>query len=530
MSWLSSLESAASSVAKAAVDSAKDIEHGGQKALSDVWSGAVDGAKAAARGEIDAAKVVASGTAKAASDLTTGIAQGNPLGGLEKAGEDVEHAAAGGYADIWNAQMNSASKLLGGINQGIHDMGAAAQDAYVAGVGDVANAVGKIAGGSAANIFRTAAMAAEQPIKVVAQFQWGVVEGVIEGLGGAVKGLGSLAADGYEFATDNRYRNSVIRAVESGATYVAEHPLDAASKVGSAIEHFAVGVYQGGVEAAKKGDLAEYIGKDVGQVGFAVATTVIAPEADVGEGAALAAEGAEVVGDGSKAAEMLDVSRGADAIDLSEGASSVTEGTADVRPADVRAPAKETADPSASVKTDEAARVDLRKQLEIKNAKALERGEPEPYTDVDAAVEERLDGWKKVNEQGFPNGFKDKAAFDSFKEKIVGELEKYGAPTDDIGVHGSAVSNLNPNDIDVGVRVDEAQFDALVRKALEIKPGSQARIDGLAGKGILPSYFQGPVDGVTFPTAIYGAAGDIKIQVSFILKGGSFDVGPYLKF
>lgn len=527
MSWLSSLESAASSVAKAAVDSAKGIEHGGQKALSDVWSAAVDSAEAAARGEIDAAKVVTSGTAKAASDLTTGIAQGNPLGGLEKAGEDVEHAAAGGYADIWNAQMNSASKLLGGINHGVHDMGAAAQDAYVAGVGDVANAVGKIAGGSAANIFRAAAIAAERPIKVMAQFQWGIVEGVVEGLGGAVKGLGSLAADGYEFATDNRYRNSVIRAVESGGTYVAEHPLDAASKVGSTIEHLAVGVYQGGVKAAKKGDLAEYIGKGVGQVGFAVATTVVAPEADVGEGAALAAE---VAGDGSKAVEMLDVSRGADAVDLSEGAPSVTEGTAEMRPADVRAPAKETIDPSASVKTDEAVRVDLRKQLEIKNAKALERGKPEPYTDVDAAVEERLDGWKKVNEQGFPNGFKDKAAFDSFKEKIVGELEKYGAPTDDIGVHGSAVSSLNPNDIDVGVRVDEARFDALVRKALEIKPGSQARIDGLAEKGILPSYFQGTVDGVTFPTAIYGAAGDMKIQVSFILKGGSFDVGPYLKF
>jgi hypothetical protein len=34
----------------------------------------------------------------------------------------------------------------------------------------------------------------------------------------------------------------------------------------------------------------------------------------------------------------------------------------------------------------------------------------------------------------------------------------------------------------------------------------------------------------TETSPVYGAAGERTLQVSFILKGGSFDIGPYLKF
>jgi hypothetical protein len=177
-----------------------------------------------------------------------------------------------------------------------------------------------------------------------------------------------------------------------------------------------------------------------------------------------------------------------------------------------------------------AARAGVRNQLELKNAKAVARGGQPPYADLDTAIQERLAGWKKVGEQGFPNGFGDRAAFDAFKQKLVSELKKFGAPADDIGVHGSAVNKANPKDIDVAIRVGQAQFNKLVRKALVFRPGSAAKIKSQANKGIMISYFLPPVNGVTFPSAIHGAAGEMALQAAFILKGGSFDIGPYLKF
>jgi hypothetical protein len=185
-----------------------------------------------------------------------------------------------------------------------------------------------------------------------------------------------------------------------------------------------------------------------------------------------------------------------------------------------------------AAKADESARADLRKQLEIKNAKARSNGQPEPYPDVDAAVEHRFKGWKTVEAQGYPNGLPDRPSFEGFKTKIKAQLGEFGAPTEDIGVHGSAVSKANPGDIDVAILVDKPQFDALVAKARTFKPGSLGRIDTMANKGILGTYFMEPPvpGGATFPQSVYGAAGPMKMQISFILKGGAFDIGPYLKF
>lgn len=176
-------------------------------------------------------------------------------------------------------------------------------------------------------------------------------------------------------------------------------------------------------------------------------------------------------------------------------------------------------------------RADLHKQVELKNQEAVERNQPKPYPDVDAEVEGRMAGWEQVRERSFPNGFKDKEAFEAFKQTITSELKKFGAPADDIGVHGSAVNKPDPGDIDVAVRVDQATFDKLVNLArLNRGPGTMKTIANNAANGIMKSYYLPNIDGKTFPQAIYGAAGDMKVQASFILKGGPFDIGPYLKF
>jgi hypothetical protein len=542
MGLLSALEHAASSVTKGIVDGAKDLEGGAKQALTDAWNGAVNTAKTMATADLNEVKDVADGFAKGVSDFGSGLAHGDPLGGLGKAAKDVGEGTVAAISDGWHGLTSGASELFGGINAGVHEFGSAAQKAYTSGVDGMADGIGDIAGHGAADLFRSGAMAVEQPFKQAAQFSWGVTEGVAEGVGGAIGGIGNLVGDGYRFATDSRYRSATIDAVERGATYVAEHPLGAAEKVGSAAKNLAVGIYEGGVAAAKKGDLAEYLGKGVGQIGVQVATIVFVPEAEAGEGVALA-------GDLSGAARGIrlasEIEKGADAADAAAEASTAgrsltrahaPEGGGPKVPDDLKTPSdgggpKEPGGgPKKPPGDDDPARADLRRQLEIKNDKALAAGQPAPYPNLDSEVESRLAGWNKVREQGFPNGFADKATFDAFKQRIVSTLEKYGAPTDDIGVHGSAVSKLGPKDIDVGIRVDQAQFNNLVERAREIKPGSLARIDKAAEKGILPGYFQPTVDGMTFPTAVYGAAGDLKLQISFILKGGDFDIGPYLKF
>jgi hypothetical protein len=305
MGWLDSVESIAGSAVRGLVDGAGHLEQGGEKGLGDAWKGAVSAAKSVATSAISANDDIISGISKGASDLGAGIRRGDFVGGLAIAGADVLHGNAAGVARLWNGAIDSASGLLGGINQGVHDIGAAAQNGYEAGVNDVAAGIGKIAGPGAASAFRGAATAAEFPIKQQIQFGWGVTEGVVEGAGGAVKGIGSLVGGAYQFATDSHFRAGVISAVENGATYVAEHPLDVAAKAGTAAKNLAANVYQGGVEAAKNGDLAEYIGKGVGQAGLLVVTSVVAPEAEVGEAAGFTADGAGTLANMSRGAEAL---------------------------------------------------------------------------------------------------------------------------------------------------------------------------------------------------------------------------------
>lgn len=307
MGILDTLESAAGSVVRGVADGAKDVATGAGKAASDAFDGAVNAARSVANGGIGAAKDVYNGVRDSAEDVIRGVENGDVLGGLEAAQSDLMHSEAGAIGELWNGGVNGASNLLGGINQGAHDIGGAVQNAYDAGVDGVAGGIGDIAGAGAARAFRGAANTIEAPIKQAAQFTWGVGEGVVEGVGGAVKGIGSLVGDAYKFGTDGQYRDGVISAVESGATYAVEHPLDAAAKVGSVASKLATGIYQGGLQAARDGDVAEYIGKGVGQVAVAVATTALAPEAEAGEAAGL---GADAAGAASRAGEALDAAGG----------------------------------------------------------------------------------------------------------------------------------------------------------------------------------------------------------------------------
>jgi hypothetical protein len=176
---------------------------------------------------------------------------------------------------------------------------------------------------------------------------------------------------------------------------------------------------------------------------------------------------------------------------------------------------------------------DLRRQFEIKNAKARAKGQPEPYPDVDQAVRESAGTWAAVKERGYPNGFADRPQFEGFKGRIKGALDDLGLPSTEVGVHGSAVHRPNPNDIDVAVLVDRAQFDQLrqqMRGQIRV-PKMLGDFDAYAKDGLLRGfYFPRKAGEPTFNQKIHGAAGERKVQVSIVLRGSEFDVGPYMMF
>src|SRR5262249_43832198 len=148
-------------------------------------------------------------------------------------------------------------------------------------------------------------------INTVADFDQGVVEGVVGGVEGLAKGVVSLgegvAKEGYALATDENAREQALDTVEHGleavgnfeATMVTD-PGKAMSEVGDAIEsgaatvgHMAENVYDQYEQAAASGHGAEFLGKGIGQVAVLVAGAVLTDGASLGaEAGAAGAEGA----------------------------------------------------------------------------------------------------------------------------------------------------------------------------------------------------------------------------------------------
>ena len=174
----------------------------------------------------------------------------------------------------------------------------------------------------------------------------------------------------------------------------------------------------------------------------------------------------------------------------------------------------------------------LRRQFEIKNQKARAANQPEPYPDVDKATRDALGDLEKARARSFPYGFDSESQFQTFKGKVLSELEARAIPTDDVAVHGSSVHSPTPGDIDVAVLVDETQFKAILEEVetQQFSPDAEAKIAKYANDGLIRGYYFPRIGGTTFPTSVYGAAGGLSIQVSVVLRGGGFDIGPYLHF
>jgi hypothetical protein len=222
---------------------------------------------------------------------------GDAWGSFSSAAGDLGDSVAQGVGDAYRGLSDGVSAGWDTLNNGVHDFGNGLQQGYTDAVNGVGSVVGDVAGANAGQAFTHAAMAAEQPFVQAAQFSWGVAQGAVEGTGGLVNGVAELAGGAYQYGTDSSYRDSVNSAVGNFAQSAWNDPLGTAGNIGNGALNIADHVWQGGVQAYENGNLAEYIGKGVGYAAPLVAAAVFAPEAEIGEVAALSGEAATLTGE-----------------------------------------------------------------------------------------------------------------------------------------------------------------------------------------------------------------------------------------
>jgi hypothetical protein len=174
---------------------------------------------------------------------------------------------------------------------------------------------------------------------------------------------------------------------------------------------------------------------------------------------------------------------------------------------------------------------DLLRQFLYKIQKAERKGAdfPRPQ-DVGKVIEDSIKNYAFVKKRGYPFSFKDVNQFKDFGRTLKSALNRYKIPTNNIGIHGSSVHKSSPDDIDVAIVVDEAQFKKLGQRFIDnstmdkIKKGILKDME----KGKISSQRFAPVQNPTVGQALYGKAGNMKVQASLIRRGSEFDVGPYL--
>lgn len=184
---------------------------------------------------------------------------------------------------------------------------------------------------------------------------------------------------------------------------------------------------------------------------------------------------------------------------------------------------------------DDAAQVeaDLRRQFEVKNEVARKNGEPEPYPDLDTAVREAGERYREVVARGYPFGFESLEHFATFKSSLRTLLDEFGIPHDELAVHGSAVHKANPNDLDIAVMAGEDKW-ASTAEALRARtkhPKVRKSLEREIGKGKVGSFLFPRLDeGGSLMERLMQLEGLPSTQVSLVLRGGKYDIGPYLDF
>jgi hypothetical protein len=242
-----------------------------------------------------------------------------------------------GLAGLWDDAVGAASDAYQASAGAIHTMGHTVDGVAGQAIDAGSNAVRSVAGTGVADAVHGVAESLRGDVKQTIGFDVGLTEGAADAVGGMVKGVGDLAGEGYRFATNGSFRGQVIHGAESLATQLTQHPLNTVTTLGSAAINAGKNWVRGAAEAARQGDLGEYLGKGVGSAAVNVGGFFI-PGADVADGVNVAGnlgKASEVLGDTSELAGGADALGDAAKLERGAGALGVAKGADDARPVQI---------------------------------------------------------------------------------------------------------------------------------------------------------------------------------------------------
>jgi hypothetical protein len=169
-------------------------------------------------------------------------------------------------------------------------------------------------------------------------------------------------------------------------------------------------------------------------------------------------------------------------------------------------------------------RSDLRGQMELKNQKLANDGQPARYPDLDASVNTGMDNLAAARKRGFPYGFKDKPAFEDAGRKLKAEIAGLPAPAggrpipaSKIAVQGSAVHSPTAKDVDIAVLVTPDEFNQLLEQSF---PKEVAKV---RARGIDP-FKMTAAQGVTANERTLGRAAEVGKLNRSVVKPSMSDV------
>ena len=162
-------------------------------------------------------------------------------------------------------------------------------------------------------------------------------------------------------------------------------------------------------------------------------------------------------------------------------------------------------------------------------------GTLEPPTDVAGRLGRSIDTLAEVRARGFPFGFESLERYEQFMESVRAGLRRRGIDGTP-QVQGSAMHNRAPGDVDMEIRVSQAEFDRLAAEFAD-EASTRQRSQDLADhvrRGKIPSpYFFPHVDPplaaeVRSLTRAEDGSGPLDVQATLIVEGSDFDLGPFL--
>jgi hypothetical protein len=169
---------------------------------------------------------------------------------------------------------------------------------------------------------------------------------------------------------------------------------------------------------------------------------------------------------------------------------------------------------------------DILQSFMYKAEKAPQR-QFQPPTNVANRLEASLDNLAAARRQGHPFGFADTPHYQRFMTRVRGSLTSRGLPVGDVRVHGSALHNRTPKDVDVAVIVDDDTFNRLGAAFAAGAPNPRT-VQAEVTKGKIPSHHFYPNNAPSVAVEAASETGELAVQVSLIRRGSPFDLGPYL--